>query len=208
MPRFEDVVDTEAQFRAVLGYPNERVVRKHMESLNEHCRAFIASSPFVLLASADAEGRMDISPKGDPPGFVRVLDERTLAIPERPGNRHAATFSNLVANPRVGLLFLVPGKEETLRVGGTAIVVRDRALRATMAVEGKVPEFATVVTVDEAFFHCAKCIVRSALWRPDRWPDATGLPTMAETMIAAGGLDLTRAQMQDIIDRDQRERLY
>lgn len=208
MPRFEEVVTTESQFREVLGHPNERVVRKHMHSLNAHCRTFIASCPFVVIASADAEGRMDVSPKGDPPGFVRVLDDHTLAIPERPGNRQAATFSNLVANPRVGLLFLVPGKEETLRVGGTAMVVRDRALRETMAVDGKVPEFATVVTVDEAFFHCAKCIVRSALWRPDRWPDASGLPTMAETMIAAGRLELTQSEMQSIIDRDQRERLY
>jgi PPOX class probable FMN-dependent enzyme len=208
VPRFEEVVTTEAQFRSVLGHPNERVVRKHMTSLNGHCREFIARCPFLLVASADAGGRMDISPKGDPPGFVRVLDDLTLAIPDRPGNRQAATFSNLVVNSRIGLLFLVPGKEETLRVGGTAIVVRDLWLRETMAIDGKLPEFATVVTVDEAFFHCAKCVIRSALWRPERWPDGSGLPTMAQAMIAAGKLELTPAEMQGIIDRDQRERLY
>ena len=148
------LVTTEAQFRAVIGYPSDRVQRKHIAALDEHCRAFIANCPFVLLASADAGGHMDVSPKGDPAGFVRVLDDKTLAIPERPGNRQAATFANLVQNRHVGLLFLIPGKEETLRISGTAVIVRDRSLRDAMRVAGKTPEFATVVTVEDAFFHC------------------------------------------------------
>lgn len=206
--RFTEIVTTESQFRAVLGQPSHRVQRKHIDRLDEHCRTFIARSPFLLLASADAAGNMDVSPKGDPAGFVRVLDDTTLAIPERPGNRYAATFSNLVQNRRVGLLFLIPGKPETLRVGGTALIVRDRWLRESMIVAGKMPEFAIVVTVDEAFFHCAKCMIRSGLWDPEHWPDLTGLPTLARAMVDAGGLDETPEEMQALIDKDQRDRLY
>jgi PPOX class probable FMN-dependent enzyme len=206
--RFSEIVTTEAQFREVIGSPNHRVLGKHIAAMDEHCRAFVAKCPFVLLASADAEGRMDVSPKGDPPGFVRVLDETTLAIPERPGNRHAATFSNLVRNGSVGLLFLIPGKQETLRVNGTAVIVRDQWLRDGMAIDGKVPEFAIVVTVEEAFFHCAKCMIRSRLWDAASWPDPAGLPSLARAMVDAGKLDETPEEMQALIDKDTRERLY
>jgi hypothetical protein len=206
--RFTEIVTTESQFRAVIGHPSHRVLRKHIARLDEHCRAFIARSPFLLLASADAAGNMDVSPKGDPAGFVRVLDDTTLAIPERPGNRQAATFSNLVQNRRVGLLFMIPGKAETLRICGSAVIVRDRWLRDSMIVAGKVPEFAVVVTVEEVFFHCAKCMIRSGLWDATQWPDPTGLPSLARAMVDAGGLDETPEEMQALIDKDQRERLY
>ena len=205
---FSEVVTTEEQFRAIIGHPNERVVRKHLAALDSHCRTFIARCPFVVIASADEEGRMDVSPKGDPPGFVQVIDDRTLAIPERPGNRQAATFSNLVRNHRIALLFLIPGKDETLRVGGSAVIVRDAALRERMMVAGRIPEFAIVVTVDEAFFHCAKCVIRSHLWDAAHWPDLTGLPTLAQAMVDAGKLEQTPAELQRLIDKDQRERLY
>jgi hypothetical protein len=206
--RFSEVVTTESQFRAVIGHPSHRVMRKHIAALDGHCRAFIAKCPFLLLASGDAEGKMDVSPKGDPPGFVRVLDDKTLAIPERPGNRQAATFSNLVQNRHVGLLFLIPGKEETLRVSGTAVIARDQWLRDQMTVAAKRPEFAIVVTIQEVFFHCAKCVVRSGLWDASRWPDVSGLPSLAQAMVDAGKLDETPAEMQALIDKDRRERLY
>lgn len=207
-PSFAEIVTSEAQLRAIVGHPSHRVLGKHVSSLDEHCRAFIAKCPFVLVASADRAGHIDVSPKGDPGGFVQVLDDSTLAIPERPGNRKADTFLNLLQSPQVGLLFLIPGKQETLRASGTAVIVRDRWLRERMAVAGKLPEFAVVVTVREVFFHCAKCILRSRLWSPTDWPDLAGLPSLAQAMVHAGKLQETPEEMQALIDKDARERLY
>lgn len=205
---FADIVTTAEQLRAVIGYPSQRVLAKHVTALDAHCRAFVARSPFVLIASTNGAGSMDVSPKGDPPGFVHVLDDKTLAIPERPGNRKADTFSNLIQNQRVGLLFLIPGKQETLRVSGTAAIVRDRWLRDRLAVHDKTPELALAVTVEEVFFHCAKCVIRSQLWSAGSWPDLAGLPTLAEAMVDAGRLAETPEQMQALIDEDIRQRLY
>lgn len=205
---FADIVTTAEQLRAVIGYPSQRVLAKHVTALDAHCRAFVARSPFVLIASTNGAGSMDVSPKGDPPGFVHVLDDKTLAIPERPGNRKADTLSNLIQNQRVGLLFLIPGKQETLRVSGTAAIVRDRWLRDRLAVHDKTPELALAVTVEEVFFHCAKCVIRSQLWSAGSWPDLAGLPTLAEAMVDAGRLAETPEQMQALIDEDIRQRLY
>jgi uncharacterized protein len=206
--RFSEIITTESQLRAIIGYPSHRVLRKHITALDRHCRAFIAKCPFVLIASADGAGNMDVSPKGDPAGFVQVLDDTTLAIPERPGNRHADTFLNLLQNRHVGLLFLIPGKQETLRVSGAAVIVRDQRLRGAMAIAGKVPELAIVVTVKEVFFHCAKCITRSQLWCATQWPDVADLPSLAQAMVDAGKLEDTPEEMQALIDKDARERLY
>lgn len=205
---FADIVTTEAQLRVHIGHPSHRVLAKHVTALDIHCRAFIGRSPFVLIASASGAGAMDVSPKGDPPGFVQVLDDTTVAIPERPGNRKADTFSNVIENPRVGLLFMIPGKPETLRVSGSAAIVRDQWLRDRLAAHGKTPELALVVTIDEVFFHCAKCVVRSQLWSVERWPDLAGLPTLAQAMVDAGRLAETPEQMQALIDQDIRQRLY
>ena len=125
---------------------------------------------------------MDISPKGDAPGFVRILDERTLAIPDRPGNQRFDTFGNIFQSPRLGLNFLIAGKRVTLRIGGRARVGPDQELLESLAAGGKVPSLADVVHVDEAFFHCSKCMIHSRLWQPDQWPTLEGLPTLAETM--------------------------
>jgi uncharacterized protein len=205
---FRDVISTVEGLEAVLGRPGPRVLAKVTDRIDGLGRDFIARSPFVLVASSDGEGNFDVSPKGDPPGFVRVLDGgRALAIPERPGNRRADTFRNVLRNPRVGLIFLVPGKAETLRVGGTAAIVRDAALREEMAAGGKVPELALVVAVREAFVHCTKCVVRSRLWEPDHWPALDGLPSLAEMMVAHGRLSDTVAEMQAVIDDDASTRL-
>lgn len=206
--RFNDVVTSEEQFRAVMGNPMLPVIKKEISYLDANCRRFIAKCPFVLISSCDKEGRMDISPKGDPAGFVQVLDERTLVIPDRPGNRRADTFKNILQNDRVGLFFLIPGKQETLRVSGRATIVSDLSLREQMAVGGKIPDFAIVVTVDQAFFHCPKCVIRSDLWSPETWPDETSLPSLAEAVVAAGKLDITVEQVQEMIDHDAKTRLY
>jgi hypothetical protein len=208
MARFEDVIETRDQLRAVVAEPSELVTRKCLASLDRHCGTFIARSPFLLLASADREGNVDVSPKGDPPGFVRILDRQTLAIPDRPGNQRADSMENILQNPKVGLIFLIPGKTETLRVSGVATIVRDPALLDSMAIRGQRPKLAIVVEVEEAFFHCSKCMIRSRLWQPDQWPDLEGLPTLAQTMVDAGKLELSEAAMHRIVLDDERERLY
>jgi PPOX class probable FMN-dependent enzyme len=206
---FRDVISSVEGLEAVLGRPGPRVLAKVTDRIDGLGRAFIARSPFVLIASSDSEGNFDVSPKGDPPGFVRVLDEgRAVAIPERPGNRRADTFRNVLCNPRVGLIFLVPGKAETLRVSGTASIVRDSDLREEMAIGGRVPEMALVVSVHEAFVHCTKCVMRSGLWEPGRWPPLDGAPSLAEMMVTHGSLADSVPEMQAVIDNDAATRLY
>jgi PPOX class probable FMN-dependent enzyme len=205
---FKDIITDPAQFRELIGEPPPPCVAKTITRLDGHCKAFIAKSPFVLIASSNARGEMDISPKGDAPGFVRVLDDQTLAIPDRPGNRRADTFTNVLQNSKVGLIFLIPGKTETLRISGTAAIVRDVELRESMAARGKVPDFALGVEVEEAFFHCSKCIIRSSLWTPQAWPALDGLPNLARTMIDAAALPMPVEALEEIIKQDEVERLY
>lgn len=202
-----EVVSTEAEIEVAIGKPSSRVLAKVVDALDDICRAFIARSPFVVVASSDAMGRVDVSPKGDPPGFVQVLDDKTIALPERPGNRRADTFRNVLQNPRVGLIFLVPDKAETLRISGSARIVRDAWLRERMTVSDRVPALALVVAVDEVFFHCTKCMVRSRMWKPETWK-SDGLASIAEAMVAHGRLDLSVAEMQAIAEEDARTRLY
>lgn len=207
-PRFTDVISSPDQLEAVLGTPNAGVIAKVIPSLDDLCRRFIARSPFILVGSSDSEGNIDVSPKGDPPGFVQVLDDTTLALPERPGNRRADTFRNVLQNPNVGLIFLVPGKRETLRVSGKAMIVRDIGLRQSMTLNGRIPKLAMVVSVREAFFHCAKCMIRSHLWEPVNWLPLDGLPTLAEVAVAHARLAETIEAVQARIDTDETTKLY
>jgi uncharacterized protein len=178
------------------------VVNKIIDHLDGHCREFIARSPFVLVATADDRGNCDVSPKGGPPGFVDVLDERRLAIPDAPGNRLAYSLRNIAAAGRVGLLFLIPGIEETLRVNGRAWLTRDAEVLRPLALGGKPPKVAVGVEVEEAFLHCAKAFKRSALWRPDDWPDTTGLASAAQIWRDHMALDLTTQDVQEFVDED------
>ncbi|MEO8542061.1 MAG: pyridoxamine 5'-phosphate oxidase family protein [Burkholderiaceae bacterium] len=205
---FDKPISTREQLRGVLGEPSPRVVAKVIDHIDVHCRGFIAKSPFLLLATANGDGKVDVSPKGDPAGFVHVLDAHTLAIPERLGNRLADSFLNMLERPQVGLLFMIPGKPETLRAGGTARIVQDDWLLEKMAVRGKAPQLATVVTVERIFFHCAKCVVRSHLWQSDAWPDLDGVPSLAEAIIDHAKLHETVQQVQAGLDESYRDRLY
>jgi len=193
--------------RGVYGEPSELVMRKVLPALDKHCRAFIAASPFLAISSADAAGAADVSPRGDAPGFVAVLDERRLLIPDRPGNRRIDTLSNVAANPNVGLLFLVPGMNETLRVNGKAVVTFDSELLAPLAVQGKTPLSGLLVTVEEAFLHCAKALIRSRLWDPATQIDRKTFPTLGK-MVAdqIEGLDAEAAEAR--IQESYRDRLY
>lgn len=205
---FKNVISSEQELRAIHGHAGPRLIAKVTDTIDAISRDFIARSPFVLVASSDGAGNVDVSPKGDPAGFVQVLDQHTLAIPDRPGNRRADTFSNVLCNPHVGLIFLVPGKRETLRVSGTAQIVRDEELRASMAVDGKPPELALVVTVREVFMHCAKCMIRSGMWEANTWPESDGLATLAEAMVAHGKLTMPVAELSNLIETDAKTRLY
>jgi PPOX class probable FMN-dependent enzyme len=207
--QFDDVIRSEAELRELMGHPViPAVVDKTLSQLDRHCIAFIERAPFVLISTADGNGQMDISPKGDAPGFVAVLDERTLLIPDRPGNQRFDTHCNLFQNPRIGLIFLIPGKRETLRVSGTAQVIRDPELLEGLAAHGKVPALAIAVAVEEAFIHCAKCMIRSKLWQPDAWPSLEGLPSMAEAMKDAAAIPLPIPVIEGLIAGDETERLY
>ena len=180
---FNEIVSSEAQLREILGMPSEMVVKKCMPSLDKNCKIFIAHSPFVLLSTATAEGRCDVSPRGDRPGFVHVLDDHTLLLPDRPGNKRIDSLLNLVSNPRAGLLFVIPGVEDTLRVNGRATIVRDPELMEAMVLHGKTPKLAVAVETEEVFFHCAKAFKRSSLWNPSEWPDSSGVPTLAQIIV-------------------------
>jgi uncharacterized protein len=206
-PPLLEILSTEEEIETAIGKPAPRIMAKVVDALDDICRAFIARSSFIVVGSSDSQGHFDLSPKGDLPGFVQVLDDRTIAIPERPGNRRADTFRNVLRNPRVGLIFIVPGKGETLRVSGTARVVRDIWLRERMAVDGRLPELALVVTVEEAFIHCTKCMVRSRMWQPDSW-NAAKLATNVEALIVHSRLDMSVAELQALYENDVRTRLY
>ena len=175
-------------------------VRKELKAIDAHSRSFIGRSPFVLIGSQDGAGNADVTPKGDKPGFVAVLDDTTLAIPDRPGNNRLDTWENIIAHPAVGLLFLIPGMNETLRVNGTARLTADEALRTRFAIDGKLPISVLVVTVKACYMHCAKAFMRSELWKPETWPDRSKLPTLGEILRDQLALSETAADVDAGLD--------
>jgi len=177
---FTDLVTTEEGLRDLLGQPSELVIKKQLATLDRHCRTYISLSPFMLLGTANAAGDCDVSPRGDAPGFVAVLDDNHIAIPDRPGNRRIDSLRNIVQNGKVGLLFMIPGVEETLRINGRAWLTREPALLERLIARGKVPTLAIGDEVEEAFLHCAKAFKRSQLWDNATWPERSALPTLAE----------------------------
>lgn len=206
--RFTNVIRDETGLRAIMGNANERAGNKVIDHVDRHAADFIARAPFLVVASTDGDGVVDLSPKGDPAGFVLVLDETTIAIPDRPGNRRADTFSNVLSDPRVGLIFLIPGKRETLRVSGRALIVADPDLLARLEAHGKQPALALVVDVERVMFHCSKCMIRSHMWEPEHWPSLTGMASLGEVIRDHSRLATPSEELDGIIERDARERLY
>jgi uncharacterized protein len=172
-------ITSTAELEAVIGTPLPFAAQKVRPALGPIDRAWLARSPFCLVATSDAEGRCDVSPKGDPAGFAHVIDDRTIALPERPGNRRVDGYRNVLANPHVGLIFLVPGRPDTLRVNGRARILRDAPYFDAMVVKGHRPVLALEVAVEEVFYHCPKAFMRSELWRPETW-DPQALPSKAQ----------------------------
>jgi PPOX class probable FMN-dependent enzyme len=201
-------VDTVAALRAVIPDEFQNQKAKILDHVDDYVRVWIERSPFVVMATYGADGRVDVSPKGDPPGFVKVLDERTLALPDRPGNHRYDSFLNFKETGRIGLMFMVPNRREVVRVNGRARVVRDQALREGMAVNGRVPDFAVVVAVEEAFYHCGKAVIRSDLWAPDKAASIEGLPTYGAAIKAHAALDEPVEVVEGWMAGNERRRLY
>ena len=200
----------ERRLRALIGEPSALVSSKLADRLNELTRQFIERSPFVCVATASPGGGLDVSPRGDPAGFVRILDERTLLLPERPGNKLADTLTNLLADDRIALLFLIPGVGDSFRVNGRATLVDDPELLEPCAVEGRVPKLGILVAVEEAYTQCSKALIRSDLWNPDTHVDRSELPSSGEILrrVADPDLDAERYDSERAERYARREGLY
>jgi PPOX class probable FMN-dependent enzyme len=174
MKRLREIIETPK--------PDAPAIRKQHATLDAHDRAFIARAPFLLLATAGDDGRCDVTPRGDAPGFVAVIDERTLLVPDRPGNRRIDTYQNILANPHAGLIFLIPNVDETLRVNGRAWLTEDESVLGPLAMEGKLPRIGVVLEIEEVYFHCARAFRRARLWEPDTWLERGELPTLGQIL--------------------------
>jgi PPOX class probable FMN-dependent enzyme len=193
-------IDTVEQLREVLGLPIEGLALKVSDEIDDHARDFLARAPFLVLSTSDVEGNVDASPKGDDPGFVVIEDEHTLLIPDRPGNKLAMGLQNILANPHVGVLFMIPGTNETLRINGRAELTRDPELLERLAARGKPAVLAIRVTVDECFFHCAKAFIRSKLWKHESWPEKRRISFGKMFADKIGGDPDTMASLESTID--------
>ena len=200
-------VKNSSELRDLYKPPAPRAVQKVLDHLDVHCRNFIALSPLCVLSSAGANGQPDASPRGDPPGFVQVLDEKTLLLPDRPGNNQVDSLQNIVQNPGVGLLFFVPGMNETLRLKGKAEIVRDEEVLEPMKMQRRVPLSGLRITVEEAFLHCGRALIRSRIWDPEVKIDRSEYPTYGEVLAdQIAGADAR--EIDESEEEANRERLY
>ncbi|MBT5240603.1 MAG: pyridoxamine 5'-phosphate oxidase family protein [Rhodospirillaceae bacterium] len=202
----EHHITSREQLRAVYKQPGEGAVKKVLPQLDEHCIAFIARCPFCVLSTAGANGRLDASPKGGDPGFLTVQDSATLLLPDWPGNNRLDSLENILENPQVGMMLLVPGMDETLRINGRAVLSTDSDLLASLAIKGKSPISVLVITVEEAYLHCARAVWRADLWNADKHIDRAELPTMGQ-MLADQVAGYDGAAVDKII-ADNRHKLY
>ncbi|MBB5785234.1 pyridoxamine 5'-phosphate oxidase family protein [Nonomuraea jabiensis] len=200
-------IGSEAELRELLGEVMPRAATKERVRLHERDREWLAASPFCLIATSDEAGTCDVSPKGDPAGFVHVIDDTTIAIPDRPGNRRADGFLNVLTNPHVGLIFLIPGRNETLRINGRARLIREAPFFDEMIVKGHRPHLALVVEIEQIFFHCAKAFLRSSLWKPDSWEPEV-LPSHARLVKDVQKVEESLEQLESYYGETYAQRLY
>ncbi|MEV6912618.1 pyridoxamine 5'-phosphate oxidase family protein [Amycolatopsis sp. NPDC051071] len=189
------VIESREALREHLGHAAERTQRKILPRIDQHARTLIEHSPFYLLATASSDGTCDVSPRGDPAGSVLVLDDETLVLADRPGNKLLDSQTNILENPHAGLLFLVPGMNETLRINGRAKLVADAPFFDDLVVKGKRPQLAIMLEVEELYLHCAKAFLRSSLWKPETWPERSSLPTAGRMFRDQMKLDVTAEQL-------------
>jgi PPOX class probable FMN-dependent enzyme len=175
-------VDTLEQVYEINGIPDQFILEKHTTYLTSLLTEFIEAAPFFMIATSDTEGNCDVSPKGDPPGTVKVLNSHTLVIPDRPGNRRIDGHRNIISNPHIGLIFVIPGIEETVRVNGRAWLTSEPVMLSSLAIQGKQPKLATVVEVEQAYMHCSRSFLRAGLWKTETWPDPDTIPTLRAIM--------------------------
>ncbi|MCI4667885.1 MAG: pyridoxamine 5'-phosphate oxidase family protein [Bacteroidia bacterium] len=204
---FQKTITSPEQLRQILGTPSELAVGKSIDHIDHNCQSFIEHSPFILIGSSDGSS-FDVSPKGDPAGFVKVLDQNTLLIPDRKGNKRADTLYNVLQNPGVGLLFLIPGLKQSLRVNGIAEIIVDDDIRQMLAHKNSVPQVVLAVHVKEAFMHCTKCIIRSKLWDGVDQEAIKEVPSLAQSLIDHANVDKTLEQMEKRLEEGEKNRLY
>lgn len=197
-----------ADLRQVTATPSRYVDAKVIDHVDALAARFIAASPLMILGTRRADGGVDQTPRGDPPGFVKILDPRTLAVPDRPGNNRMDSIENILRDDAVGLLFLIPGHGDTLRVSGRAAIVDDPALAERLAVNGRPAGLVTLIRVQRVLSHCPKAFIRSRAWQPDHWPDTSDVPSLAEMMKVHSGLQDSIPELEAVIERSNTERLY
>ena len=207
MNTINERINTLDELRQIIPLPRPIIENKSINYIDETAERFIKNSPFVLIASHTSNGHLDISPKGDPAGFVKILDKHTLAIPERRGNNRIDTFKNILSDPHVSLLFFIPEIDMTLRLSGTAVIACDAWLRDSMMVKGIKPKLVTVVKVNQVMSHCGKSLVRSGLWKSKKWQH-NNVPSMAEMVIAHSEAKDDATTLQKYLDKSLIDRLY
>ncbi|UYV36894.1 pyridoxamine 5'-phosphate oxidase family protein [Rhodobacteraceae bacterium D3-12] len=201
-------IETIEELRQIYGEPGERAVKKQLNYIDAHSARFLSLSPFALIASQDLDGNGDVTPKGDAPGFVRMLDKHTLALPDRPGNNRLDSWQNLLANPAVGMLFMIPGMDETLRINGTAKLTADPELCEELGMNGRPARAVMVVKVHEVYMHCAKAFIRSKLWHPTSWPDRGEMPTLGEILHDQVASHEAAESIDQTLEQAYRDRLW
>jgi PPOX class probable FMN-dependent enzyme len=204
----DHAVETPEDLREMIGEPMHLATLKEQPSLDHHTREFINRSPFLVMASVSGKGHVDVSPRGDPPGFVKIIDDNTLILPDRRGNRRVDTMTNLLENENVGLIFFLPGYEETLRIRGRASLSRDPADLAGMEVNQKAPELGIRIDIDIVFYHCAKALKRSRLWDPEAQKASAGYPKYAQIVRDQRMPEKPVEEIDDFIQKNYREELY
>lgn len=208
----EHLIDNEELLRSLYGKTHPLAVKKCLPALDDYCLDYVSRSPFLCLSTQHADGTADVSPRGDPAGFVHIIDRNTVAIPDRPGNNRLDSLSNIISNPSVGLLFLVPGFDDTLRVNGHAFLSRDPDLLSTMVVKKRMPSLAIVVEIKEAFLHCAKAFRRARLWQADALQDRQQLPSLAaivtEQISGVAVKSIDAVELEKELEEEYRQTMY
>lgn len=206
---YKETISSEEELHSLLGTPGKTAANKTIYHLDHHCKDFISKSPIVFISTADAAGKCDTSPRGDAPGFIHFIDNHHFVIPERPGNRRMESLKNILANPYIGLIFVIPGLEETLRINGKASIIRDPEILGNMAAQGKLPLLGIAVKVEECYIHCAKAFKRSKLWQPDTWLQKTDLPYPPQILADHVNLpDVNSETVNAALEESYSKRLY